>query len=84
MERKELRHIIQLTVVEMAVLLGIGDTELSYTQASARFGSFFRDMVSRGKLRPCRIGNGRNGTHWYSVREIVALRAEEESKATLI
>lgn len=84
MEHREIRNLVRQTVVEMAIMLGIGDTEVSYTQGSARFGSFFRDMVHRGKLKPCRVGQGRNGTHWYSVRDIVNLKAEEESKAKLL
>ncbi len=73
----------QLGALAVCDLLGV-NTELSYTRASEEYGQFFRDMVRSGRLRPCRKGKGKNGTHWYSVRDIVLLKAEESEKAKLV
>ena len=62
----------------------IRNTEMSYARASAEYGQFFRDMVRAGKMRPVRVGNGKNGTRWFSARDILALRMEEEGKAKII
>jgi hypothetical protein len=82
-DRRTVRHIVELTMIQMADMLGVGKTEMSYSKASATFGKFFRDMVKSGKLKPCRYGEGRNGTHWYSLRDILSLRYEEEMKAVI-
>ena len=81
---KRTKTYIQLAVIETATILGVGKTEMSYSQAAAQFGGFFKDMVRKGQLKPVRIGRGRNGTHWYSVWDIIALKGEEEAKAMLI
>lgn len=84
MSSKDVTSIVEQTVLATAALLGIGETELSYTKASAKFGNFFRDMVKAGRLQPRRVGNGRNGTHRYAVSDILALKREEEAKAKLM
>lgn len=73
----------KLGALAICELLGV-NTEMSYTKAAAEFGQFFKDAVRAGKIQPKRVGKGRNGTRKYAVSDIVALRAEEESKARLI
>ena len=80
---RQIQAISQLGALTACDLFGV-NTEMSYSRASGEFGQFFRDMVRCGKLKPSRVGNGKNGTRWFSVRDIIALRAEEESKATLL
>jgi len=80
---KQLQTFGRLIATQTCELFGV-NTELSYSRASAEFGQFFRDMVRSGRLKPIRTGNGKNGTNWYSVSDILALRAEEEAKAKLI
>lgn len=83
MSNKEIITIVEQAVIRTATLLGIGETEMSYSRASAQYGKFFQEMVRAGRLRPCRKGKGKNGTHWYAVKDIVLLRAEESEKAKL-
>lgn len=80
---KMIRRICEMTALATCDMLGI-NTELTYTRASAEYGQFFRDMVRSGRITPTRVGKGRNGTRWYSAKDIIALRAEEESKARLL
>ena len=84
MSNKEIITIVEQAVIRTATLLGIGETEMSYSRASAQYGKFFQEMVRAGRLRPCRKGKGKNGTHWYSVKDIVLLKAEETEKAKLV
>lgn len=84
MNSKEIARVVEQAVVSTAAMLGIGETEMSYTRASQKYGQFFRDMVRSRRLRPCRVGNGKNGTHWFAVKDILALKNEEEDKASLI
>lgn len=80
---KQLRTMGQMLVVQTCEVFGV-NTEMSYSRAAAEYGQFFRDMVRSGRLTPVRTGKGKNGTNWYSISDILALRAEEEAKARLI
>jgi hypothetical protein len=84
MTTAEAESVVERTVIFMADMLGIGRTEMSYAKANAKFGKFFRDMVKKGRLKPCRYGDGKNGTHWYSILDILELKAEELEKARLM
>lgn len=70
---------IALSVVEQ---MGV-NTLISYRQGESTYGKFFKDAVASGKLTPASIGNGKNGKRLFAVRDIIALRAEEEEKAAL-
>ena len=83
MTANEVKRICEIATLATCDLLGV-NTELSYTRAAAEYGQFFKDMVRAGRLTPCRVGNGKNGTRWYAAKDIVALRLEEEAKAKLL
>lgn len=70
--------------VEALRLVGLTSGEVSGSQAAAVYGTEFRELVRAGKLRPVRVGKGARGTKYYAVAEILAARAVERQKATLI
>ena len=78
-----IKTICQMGAVAMCDMMGL-NTRLSYSRAVAEYGQFFKEMVRTGRISPVRVGKGKNGIHWYSVSDILALRAEEEAKAKLL
>lgn len=74
----------ELSVNRFAVQHGLTSGEVSRKKAIALYGSWFRSAIESGRLRPCRIGDGKNGTRWYSVDEILRLRAEDEAPGELV
>lgn len=87
MEEKDKEILINtatLAVVEALRVLGLTSGEVSGSQAASIYGTEFRELVKAGKLRPVRVGHGARGTKYYSVAEIIAARAAEREKATLL
>ena len=76
--------LIQLTVLETIKMLGIKYPEISFTRAKSQFGGVFTHLVERGKITPCRYGNGPYGTRFYAVSDIITAIGEEEAKAKLL
>ena len=66
------------------VNLGVTSGEISYRQAEKTYGSWFKEAASSKRIHPVRVGNGNSGTKWYSVQEILSLRATDEIKADLL
>lgn len=66
------------------VNLGVTSGEISSRQAEKVYGSWFKVASSSKRIHPVRVGNGNSGTKWYSVTEILALRAQDEMKADLL
>lgn len=63
--------------------LGVTAGEVSQRQAEKIYGSWFKMASSSNRIHPVRVGNGNTGTKWYSVQEILSLRAIDEMKAEL-
>lgn len=63
--------------------LGVTAGEVSQRQAEKIYGSWFKMASSSNRIHPVRVGNGNTGTKWYSVTEILSLRAQDEIKAEL-
>ena len=81
---RETQHLITLTALETAKYFGAGTLELSYTKACARYGTIFKHLVRHRKVTPCRVGNGKNGTHYYAISDIISAIAVEQAAAKLI
>lgn len=64
--------------------LGVTSGELSQRQARKVYGKYFADAVAAGRLAPCRVEDGRAGTKFYAVADILALRLRDQVKAQLI
>lgn len=65
------------------VNLGVTSGEMSQRQAEKTYGSWFKVAASSKRILPVRTGNGTSATKWYSVTDILALRAQDEVKAQL-
>ena len=63
--------------------MGIHSGEISQTQARRTYGKWFQDCIMRNRIFPCRIEEGRAGTKWYRVVDILALKVEDSAKAQL-
>ena len=60
--------------------LGIHSGELSMRQAKKTYGKWFLDCIARDRIFPCRVENGRAGTRFYRVVDILALKVEDDAK----
>lgn len=83
-EQKFLIETATAAAVEALRLVGLTSGEVSGSQAAAVYGSEFRQLVKAGKLRPVRVGRGARGTKYYAVADILAARASERMKSTLM
>lgn len=81
---RETLHLIKITALETAKYFGAGTLELSYTKACTRYGTIFKELAKRGKITPRRVGNGKNGTHYYAISDIISAIAAERATAKLI
>jgi len=72
-----------LGAAQIAETLGLSSGEISQKKALATYGSWFKDAVERGRLHPCRVGDGRNGKKSYRVVEIQELRTADLVRAEL-
>ena len=87
MSRTNLHSIIQncisLGTASTLEQLGIHSGEVSMRQAKKTYGKWFADAIMRDRIQPCRIEDGRAGTRWYRVVDILALKVEDGAKAEL-
>ena len=87
MSRTNLHSIIQncisLGTASTLEQLGIHSGEVSMRQAKKTYGKWFMDAIMRGRIHPCRIEEGRAGTRWYRVVDILALKVEDGVQAEL-
>ena len=63
--------------------LGVSSGEISQRRARDVYGKYFMDADRTGRIRPCRIEEGRSGTRWYRVIDILALKAADAARAEL-
>lgn len=74
----------ELGAANALVTLGLSSGEISQRKARDTYGKWFTDAVRHRRLLPCRVEDGRAGTHWYNVKDILALKAADALKAELI
>ena len=58
--------------------------EISEREAFATYGAWLRRAVEQGRITSHRSGAGRTSKKLYNVSAILALRASDEARATLI
>lgn len=63
--------------------LGIHSGEVSMRQAKKTYGKWFLDCIARERIFPCRVENGRAGTKFYRVVDILQLKVEDRAKMEL-
>ena len=75
---------ISIGTAQALVTLGVHSGEISMRKARDVYGKWFMDAVNNGRLYPCRVEDGRSGTKWFRVTDILALKADDIAKAELI
>ena len=87
MSRINLQSLIQdcisLGTASTLEQLGIHAGEISMRQAKKTYGKWFQDCITRERIFPCRVENGRAGTRFYRVVDILALKVEDDAKMEL-
>lgn len=78
-----IQNCISLGTASTLEQLGIHSGEISMRQAKKTYGKWFQDCILRDRIQPCRIEEGRAGTRWYRVVDILALKVEDGTKAEL-
>lgn len=63
--------------------LGITAGELSQRRAREVYGKWFTDAAAAGRIAPCRVEDGRAGTRWYRVTDILKLKTYDAARAEL-
>lgn len=63
--------------------LGIHSGEVSMRQAKKTYGKWFLECIARERIFPCRVENGRAGTKFYRVADILALKVEDHARMEL-
>ncbi|MBQ1524139.1 MAG: hypothetical protein IIZ55_03265 [Firmicutes bacterium] len=63
--------------------LGLTAGEISQRKAGRVYGKWFIDAVNAGRIYPCRVENGRAGTKWYSITEILRVKTYDAARAEL-
>lgn len=74
---------ISIGTAQTLVLMGVHSGEISMRKARDTYGKWFMDAVKDGRIFPCRVEDGRAGTKWFSVTEILSLKADEVARAEL-
>jgi hypothetical protein len=75
---------ISIGTAQTLVLMGVHSGEISMRKARDTYGKWFADAVNDGRIFPCRVENGRSGTKWFKVTDILALKADDAARAELI
>jgi hypothetical protein len=74
---------VRLGTVETLRDLGLHPGEISQREALRSYGTYFRQAVADGRIKPVRLGNGARPKKYYSVKEILLLKAKDAAKAQL-
>jgi hypothetical protein len=75
---------ISIGTAQTLVLMGVHSGEISMRKARDVYGKWFTDAVNDGRIFPCRVENGRAGTKWFKVTDILSLKADDLARAELI
>lgn len=74
---------VELGAARTMETLGVTSGEVSQRRARDVYGKWFTDADRAGRIRPCRIEDGRAGTRWYRVVDILSLKAADAARAEL-
>lgn len=73
----------ELGAARVLETLGLTAGELSQRKAREIYGKWFTDATAAGRLAPCRVEDGRAGTRWYRVTDILKLKTYDSARAEL-
>lgn len=74
---------VELGSAKTLETLGLSSGEISQRRARDVYGKYFTDADKEGRIRPCRIEDGRCGTRYYRVVDILSLKAMDAARAEL-
>lgn len=74
---------VELGSAKTLETLGLSSGEISQRKARDIYGKYFTDADREGRIRPCRVENGKCGTRWYRVVDILSLKAQDAVRAEL-
>ena len=75
---------VELGSAQTIETLGISSGEISRNKAISVYGSYFLKAEKEVRIRPYRVGNGKNGTKYFRVVDILSLRAKDALRAELL
>lgn len=78
-----IQDIASCAAVQVMEALGVSSGRISQRKAEEVYGKWFKDAIKERRIKPVSIGEGKNGTKMYAVRDILALRAEDAARASL-
>lgn len=64
--------------------LGLTAGEMSQRKAREVYGKWFTDAAAAGRIAPSRVEDGRAGTRWYRVTDILKLKTYDAARAELL
>lgn len=74
---------VELGSAQTLMTLGISSGEISQRKARDTYGKYFTEAERQGRIRPCRVEDGRCGTKFFKVTDILALKAQDAVRAEL-
>ena len=78
-----IQDIASCAAVQVMEALGVSSGRISQRKAEEVYGKWLKDAIKERRIKPVSIGEGKNGTKMYAVRDILALRAEDAARASL-
>lgn len=78
-----IRNGIEIGCVQTMRSLGVTSGEMSERQAVKTYGKWLIEAIRNNDITPCRVGNGRTGTRWYNVTDILTYKARKEIHAAI-
>lgn len=75
---------VELGSAKTLETLGLTSGEISFSKAKKIYGKWFTDAYASQRIFPCRVENGRAGTIWFRVVDILKLKAYDSARAELI
>lgn len=74
---------ISIGTAQTLETLGISAGEISQRKARYTYHKWFIDAERDGRIRPCRVNDGKTGTKYYRVVDILKLKAADAARAEL-
>lgn len=74
---------VELGTAKTLETLGVSSGELSLHKSKSTYGKWFADAYADGRIHPCRVENGKTGTKFFRVVDILALKAYDAARAEL-
>lgn len=74
---------VELGSAKTMEALGVTSGEISQRRARDIYGKYFVDADRQGRIHPCRVNDGKNGTRYYRVVDILQLKAQDAARAEL-